>query len=164
LAAAATLFSGDDALINRLDEIDAGESGKEWIKKIFAFINTSCQWPFWNQRLLLNSKPSEGQKYQLLGDRRVAAILTNVIIPFYAAENRLPLDIFRNLPAEDISSPMRAAAYYLLGRDHNPALYATNNLLQQGLLQIYLDFCLPAKTSCQDCRLYDQIRDDLNMH
>jgi len=161
LAAAATLFSGERSLISQLDEIDTEESGKDWIKKVFDAINESCQWPFWNQRLLFNSKPKEGHSYKLLGDKRVSSILTNVIIPFYAAEKRLPLNTFKNLPAEDISSPMRTAAYYLLGRDHNPALYSTNNLLQQGLLQIYLDFCLPAKTSCQECRLYDRIRTDL---
>lgn len=163
LAAAAALFTGAQNLITQLDNINAENSGKEWIKKVFAAIDKNSQWSFWNQRLLFNSTPSQEHDYKLIGVKRASAILTNAIIPFYAAEKRLPLNTFKNLPAEDTSSPMRTAAYYLLGRDHNPALYAGNNLLQQGLLQIYLDFCLPAKSSCQECRLCDKIKADLNL-
>ncbi|MDD2599201.1 MAG: DUF2851 family protein [Kiritimatiellae bacterium] len=161
LAAAATLFSGEHSLMRKLDQINTGDSGKEWIKQVFTILERACQWEFWNQRLLFSSQPSETHTHALLGRKRAAAILTNVIIPFYAAESRLPLNTFSHLPAEDISSPMRTAAYYLLGRDHNPALYAGNNLLQQGILQIYLDFCLPAKVSCLDCKLCEKIKADL---
>jgi len=164
LAAAAALFAGERNLIDRLDAINAGDSGQEWIRQVLRIIDECCQWSFWNQRLLFNSVPSDEHMHALLGGKRASAILTNVIIPFYAAEGRLPLDTFKHLPAEDISAPMRTAAFYLLGRDHNPALYSSNNLLQQGLLQIYLDFCLPAKSSCQECRLYDRIQSDLSAH
>ncbi|MDA3924585.1 MAG: DUF2851 family protein [Kiritimatiellae bacterium] len=163
LAAAAALFSGRQNIIMQLDEINTGDSGKDWINKVIKSIDQSTLWPFWNERLLFNSTPSDSHSYKLLGRKRISAILTNIIIPFYAAEKRLPLNTFKSLPAEDISSPMRTAAFYILGRDHNPALYATNNLLQQGLLQIYLDFCLPARTSCQECRLNERIKSDLSM-
>ena len=48
---------------------------------------------------------------------------------------------------------MRLTALHLFGRDHNPALYASDGLYLQGLLQIYLDFCLNAKPGCEDCGL-----------
>jgi len=53
-----------------------------------------------------------------------------------------------------VSAPMRLTALHLFGRDHNPAaFYADNGLLQQGLLQIYLDFCLNAGPDCEGCSL-----------
>ena len=39
---------------------------------------------------------------------------------------------------------IREAAHQLLGPDHNPAMYRSG-LRQQGLLQIYFDFCVPAE-------------------
>jgi hypothetical protein len=48
---------------------------------------------------------------------------------------------------------MRETANALFSRDHNPALYAGNGLLQQGLLQIHHDFCLNARAGCANCAL-----------
>lgn len=161
IAAAASLFQSDTSLLRQIDNLSSTISGKIWIKQVTELITEVCGWPYWNQQLLFNSKPDQDKSYALLGNRRINAILTNVIIPFYAAEKRLPIDTFNHLPPEDISSPMRTAAWYLLGRDHNPVLYSGNNLLQQGMLQIYLDFCLPAKSGCQGCKLYKKIVKDI---
>ena len=58
------------------------------------------------------------------------------------------------LPPEDISQPVRLTAFRLFGRDHNPAaVYATNGLLIQGLLQIHRDLCLRLHPDCDDCAL-----------
>jgi hypothetical protein len=54
---------------------------------------------------------------------------------------------------------MRLTALHLFGRDHNPAVfYADNGLLQQGLLQVYLDFCLNAAPDCEACTLCQSLR------
>ena len=44
-------------------------------------------------------------------------------------------------------------AFRLFGRDHNPALYAGNGLLVQGLIQIYRECCLAAHPDCSNCPL-----------
>ena len=75
------------------------------------------------------------------------------MIPFAAAEEAIPQGILEHLPPEDLSTPMRLAALHLFGRDHNPALYIGDGLLQQGLLQIHLDFCLNARPGCEACVL-----------
>lgn len=160
-AAAAALFSGGTPPLRQIDNLNSDVSGKTWIGEVTEIIVDHCQWPYWNRQLLFSSKPNAEKQYQLLGEKRINAIMTNVIIPFYAAEKGVPLDTFSHLPPEDISSPMRVAAWYLLGRDHNPALYSDNNLLRQGLLQIYLDFCLPAKSGCQGCELLRKIENDM---
>jgi len=162
IAAAATLFSARPTLLEQIDTLCEKYSGKDLLKQTAALLTECCEWPFWNSRVLFNSETENGKRHALLGKKRISAILTNVIIPFYAAEKKLSTEAFDHLPAEDLSAPMRTAAWYLFGRDHNPAAYYTdNNLLQQGLLQIYLDFCLPARSGCQGCRLFHKIKEDL---
>ena len=92
-----------------------------------------------------------------LGARRAATMLTNVLIPFARAEERLarvPDWIF----PEDLNATVRLMAFRLFGRDHNPALYAGNGLLVQGLIQVYREYCLAAHPDCSSCPLARQAR------
>ena len=92
-----------------------------------------------------------------LGARRAAAMLANVLIPFARAEERLarvPDWIF----PEDLNATVRLMAFRLFGRDHNPALYAGNGLLVQGLIQVYRECCLAAHPDCSSCPLANQAR------
>ena len=57
-----------------------------------------------------------------------------------------------HLPAEEDNALIRRTAHALFGHDHNPALYR-DGLKQQGLLQIFHDFCLNDRTACRDCAL-----------
>jgi hypothetical protein len=152
LAAAASLFSGMSTLRHELDRL-SGESGAAWFARATSLIEERCRWPFWNRRLTFASAPEPRQEIALLGGARSAAVLTNVVIPFAAAEEAIPQGALEHLPPEDLSTPMRLAALHLFGRDHNPALYIGDGLLQQGLLQIHLDFCLNAKPGCDACAL-----------
>ena len=88
-----------------------------------------------------------------MGPGRAAAIIANVVVPYALAEERIA-EPPGWLPPEDISGPVRLTAFRLFGRDHNPAaLYATNGLLIQGLLQIHRDCCLKAYPDCTGCSL-----------
>lgn len=93
---------------------------------------------------------------RIVGERRAAAILFNVITPFLVATGRMK-ELPDELPSEDFSEPMRLTALRLLGRDHNPALYLANNILMQGLIQIHHDFCLASHPACANCRLISSI-------
>ncbi len=157
LAAAAALFSGMSSVLHDLDRLTR-DSGAHWHEHARACFESRCVWPFWEERLTFASAPNARQPTALLGPSRIAAILTNVALPFYAAEDALPANAIGHLPPEDISSPMRLTAGHLFGRDHNPALYSGSGLLQQGLLQIHLDFCLNAKPGCDACALCDALR------
>ena len=86
----------------------------------------------------------------LLGRRRAAAILANVLVPFALAEERLDRLPDELLP-EETNSVIRLTAFRLLGRDHNPALYSGNGLYLQGLIQLHHDFCLSAHPDCDRC-------------
>jgi len=88
-----------------------------------------------------------------MGRGRAGAILANVIVPFALAEERMK-DVPDWLPPEDISEPVRLTAFRLFGRDHNPtALYSTNGLFIQGLIQIHRDYCLQSHPACEGCGL-----------
>jgi len=156
LAAAASLFSGLCTVRHELDRL-SGERGAAWFARAASLFESRCRWPFWNARLAFSSKPDPQADTALLGASRTAAILANVELPLAAAEGRLPADVLNHLPPEDLSSPMRATALRLFGRDHNPALYAGDGLLLQGLIQIHLDFCINAKPGCEACALLDTL-------
>jgi hypothetical protein len=151
LAAAASLFSGMCTVRHALDRL-SGETGQAWHARAADCLTSRCRWPFWNQRLAFSSLP-DNKETALLGSSRAAAVITNVVLPFAVAEDDLPQGALNHLPPEDLSAPMRLTAFNLFGRDHNPALYADDGVLQQGLLQIHLDFCLAAKPGCEGCAL-----------
>lgn len=93
-----------------------------------------------------------GGKPRHLGAGTFAAILSNVIVPYAIARGRLA-EAPPWLPPECTNGVMRLAANRLFGRDHNPALYSRNGVLQQGLLHIYRGYCLAAHPGCDACRL-----------
>ncbi len=88
----------------------------------------------------------------LLGERRAGAIMANVLVPFALAEGRLA-DVPEWILPEDVSSPVRQAAFRLFGRDHNPSRYIGNGLFIQGLLHIHREFCLSVHPDCSSCAL-----------
>jgi hypothetical protein len=153
IAAASALFSGLRDLLCDVEHL-ASTPGHAWFAQVSQRIESHCEWPLWNQRLSMGSSSDEEHSVALLGKARIAAIITNVIFPFVAVEDVLPQEAILYLPPEEVSAPMRLTALHLFGRDHNPAaFYADNGLLQQGLLQIYLDFCLNAGPDCEGCSL-----------
>ena len=87
-----------------------------------------------------------------VGAGRAGAIIANAIVPYALADGRLS-DVPEWLFPEDVSAPVRQTAYRLLGRDHNPALYARNGLLIQGLLHMHHAFCRSPQPACETCPL-----------
>lgn len=85
-------------------------------------------------------------RLRCMGKGRAAAIIANVLAPFVGAEPEW-------LPPEDVSAPMRLTAFRLFGRDHNPALYAGDGVMLQGLVQIHREMCLRWHPDCVGCEL-----------
>ena len=79
-------------------------------------------------------------------------MLTNVLIPFARAEERLPRVPEWIFP-EELNATVRLMAFRLFGRDHNPALYAGNGLLIQGLIHVHRTCCLAVHPDCSECPL-----------
>ncbi|MFH0878500.1 MAG: hypothetical protein V2A34_02195, partial [Lentisphaerota bacterium] len=61
------------------------------------------------------------------------------------------------LPAETLNSVIRRTADSLFGPDHSTTLYR-HGLRQQGLSQIFHDFCLNDRSRCATCGLPELVR------
>ena len=158
ISAAAALFSGIDNFANDVRRLNKAMPCPRVFDELTARLQMRCTWPYWNEHLAFSSQPTPDHQTVLLGASRGASMITNVVIPFALAQGLIDLAPLDTLPPEDLSAPMRTAANLLLGRDHNPAFYATNGLLQQGLLQIYHDFCLNMRADCETCALLKALK------
>ena len=152
LAAAVALFTATPPLYAQLAAFDAASfATREWPRRAADLIASCSRWPEIETRLSLTQPAREPSV--LLGEGRVAAILNNVVAPACLAVSPLPDGVVPVLPPEDISLPMRETANRLFGAGHDPALYANSGLRQQGLLQIWNNFCLAARSGCESCAL-----------
>jgi len=109
---------------------------------------------YWSRHLSLRTEATE-TIHHLIGEQRASAIISNVYIPFLAATEQSCLfseGILAALPGESKNAIIRQTAHTLFGRDHNSKLY-NKGLLQQGLLQIFHDFCLNDRSRCAQCSL-----------
>lgn len=150
MAAAVSLFISQESLSSRLKSIST-EDPKTWHRKIETLFLPRKGFDYWSRRLGFSGK-LQNSDIAIVGSDRVAAIESNVILPFLAA-NRIPVkNLLNHIPAEHDNSLIRQTAFALLGRDQNPALYRTG-LRQQGLIQIFHDFCLNNRSACRDCLL-----------
>jgi len=76
----------------------------------------------------------------LVGKSRANAIVTNVLVPWRAANGETKLDLDQ-LPAEPLNSIIRQTAHTLFGPDHTPKVYHSA-LARQGLIQLFHDYLI----------------------
>jgi len=150
LAAAASLFCRDASPAGRLSALDTADA-RQWYARAAEILCFSGAIPYWSRRLSLGGAPAKND-VALLGSRRIAAIVYNVFLPTVRAVGRKTDHLLPLMPAEEDNSLIRRTAHTLFGPDHNPAFYRTG-LRQQGLLQIFYDFCLNDRDGCRKCRL-----------
>jgi hypothetical protein len=153
LASAATLFAPAGELAPRV--VPPGADAETCLRHASAVIAGARPLDYWRHRLALGGKVQPAES-ALVGAARLGAITTNVLVPLLAALDRPVAALLRLLPAEEDNSLIRQTAATLLGRDHNPALYR-HGLQQQGLLQIFHDFCLGNRTTCADCQFAESL-------
>ena len=120
--------------------------------------------PFWNFHYTLASKAS-AKEMALIGEARVADILANVLFPFWAAHdleapNRLNTPLwteYAKLPAQLSNRRLETAATRLFGNDPRRKEYLRTVAHQQGLPQIYEDFCAQDNSDCAQCPFPEQM-------
>lgn len=152
LAAAATWFVSASALHDRLIAAAAAKGAPAArLAELASVFGGPFAVPFWTRRLAFASPPT-AVEIAIVGHARVASMAANVAIPFLAAIGRPVADLAPALPPEQDNAVTRETACALFGRDHNPALWHTG-LRQQGLVQVFQDFCLEYRGRCSDCPL-----------
>jgi hypothetical protein len=93
----------------------------------------------------------------LVGESRVTEMLVNVLFPLALTSDDSRWIGFQNLPAPLTNRRVEVAALRLFGaRDLGRALLR-NAAMQQGLLQIYEDFCMRDASDCDRCLFPGQL-------
>ena len=120
--------------------------------------------PFWNFHYTLTAAASP-KKMALIGQSRVADILANVLFPFWVAhdaEAATPSSTclwveYARLPAQLSNRRLETAATRLFGNDSRRKEFLKTVARQQGLLQIYEDFCMQDNSDCAQCPFPEQM-------
>ena len=120
--------------------------------------------PFWKFHYTLTSDASQ-KKMALVGEARVADILANVLFPFWLAHDLDPSTPLRTsvwaeyakLPAQLSNRRLETGATRLFGNDLRRKQFLKTVAHQQGLLQIYEDFCMQDNSDCAQCPFPEQM-------
>lgn len=154
LAAAATLFAGNPQSPWQRLQAQWRRTGD--IGDTAAWFHPSPPLDHWLYHLGFGGA-TRPTPVALVGSARRAAWGANVAVPLLAASGADLAALLPTLPPEQVNSVMRQTAHRLLGRDHNPSLYAKSGLRQQGLMQIFHDFCLAERAGCTTCTFADAL-------
>jgi hypothetical protein len=139
-------------------------SGKSSIAAAKHFFQT-LDHPFWNFHYTLTSKAAP-KKMALIGEARVADILANVLFPFWLARDLDPSGSlaknvwteYSKLPAQLSNRRLETGATRLFGNDPRRKQFLKTVANQQGLLQIYEDFCMQDNSDCAQCPFPEQMK------
>ncbi len=112
--------------------------------------------PFWDFHYTLTSDAAM-KEMALVGDSRIADILANVLFPFFLAESKDIWREYKKLPAKLSNRRLETGATRLFGNDLRRPLFLKTVAHQQGLLQIYEDFCLQDNSDCAQCPFPEQM-------
>jgi Protein of unknown function (DUF2851). len=111
---------------------------------------------FWNFHYTLTSEASP-KKMALIGESRVAEILANVLFPFWLSRDIDVWPAYAQLPARLTNRRLETAATRLFGDDPRRKQFLRTVANQQGLLQIYEDFCMQDNSDCAQCPFPEQM-------
>jgi Protein of unknown function (DUF2851) len=113
--------------------------------------------PFWNFHYTLTAAASP-KKMALIGESRIADIQANVLFPFWLSEDVDAWMEYEKLPAQLSNRRLEIAATRLFGIDSRRKQFLQTVARQQGLLQIYEDFCMKDNSDCAHCPFPEQMR------
>jgi Protein of unknown function (DUF2851) len=111
---------------------------------------------FWQSHYTLTARASP-RAMALIGESRAAEILANVIFPFWCVEQADVWDEYAKLPARLTNRKLETGATRLFGTDPRRKEFLKTAAHQQGLLQIYEDFCLQDNSDCAQCPFPEQM-------
>ena len=150
LVAAAALWTARPKLEERWAAAPSGD-GARMVERASAELAAVPAGPYWGPRLSLGGKRAL-KPTALLGASRVRAMVMNVWLPYLAAQPGIEFGVewLEALPRLGSHQILRQAAHDLFGRDHTLRLYGTA-MREQGVLQIFQDFCMNDRSRCARC-------------
>jgi len=112
--------------------------------------------PFWNFHYTLASNAAT-REMALVGQSRIAEILANVLLPLFLTEGAEVWAAYEKLPARLSNRRLKTGAARLFDGDPRRPHFTKTIAQQQGLLQIYEDFCLQDNSDCAQCPFPEQM-------
>ncbi len=103
---------------------------------------------YWDFQFTLMSEKTS-KRMALIGETRVTEMLANVFFPLAILRDATLWDVYRELPATLSNKRVEIAAARLFAS--NPGDLLKTAARQQGLLQIYEDFCMHDDSDCARC-------------
>lgn len=113
---------------------------------------------FWSGHYTLLAAPA-AKPLALIGGTRVQEMLANAVYPLLIPDRPLLWKTYLDLPARLDNQKVRRAMLRLFGDHADAAQFGRKLHQQQGLLQIYEDFCLEDDSGCDDCPFPEQLRE-----
>lgn len=146
-------------LVNQWEEFKSiWEKNVNNLEKRVNNLLKGVQHPFWDHHYTLGSEPSENA-LRLIGKDRLRDILGNVIFPRAIGMEPDYWSEYALLGGADSNQSSRRASLRLFGTDRErQKLFTRYYHQQQGLLQIYDDFCLEDASECCHCPFPEQLR------
>jgi hypothetical protein len=112
---------------------------------------------YWDFHYTLTSNPSP-RAMALVGASRLTEIEANVILPFQQLQGRNVWPEYAQRPARLTNRRLETGAARLFGDDPRRRDFLRTVAGQQGLLQIYEDFCLQDDSDCAQCPFPEQMQ------
>jgi len=116
----------------------------------------SLRHEYWDFHYTLTSQASP-RRMALVGPERVSGILMNVVLPMALREHPSEFVKLQALAAPDFNLHIKNAALRLFGANARRVPLLKTALHQQGLLQIYQDFCRQDVSDCHQCPFPEQL-------
>lgn len=113
---------------------------------------------FWSTHYTLLAAPAL-KPIALIGETRVQEMLANVAYPLLVPERTRLWAEYLELPALLDNQKVRRAVLRLFGGDARGSEFTTKLHQQQGLLQIYEDFCLEDDSACANCPFPERLKE-----
>lgn len=164
LAAVAQLLAAHWELWPKIADALASQPEPKRAARLAALL-TDLEDPYWSRQFSFASK-SQREPELLIGAARARDIVVNVLLPAAVAQGKL-LDksvvteaagkIFAAHPPLESNALIRFTAHRLFGQ-RVPLRLLRTAARQQGLLQVFHDFCLNDRSACQRCRFPELAR------
>jgi hypothetical protein len=128
-------------------------SAKAWRSTLEELSDT-----YWDTHYTLLAAPA-AKPIAMLGDTRIQEMLANVVYPLLVPERGSLWAEYLELPALLENEKVKRAALRLFGQLPDARHYQKKLHHQQGLLQLYEDFCLEDASDCADCPFPERLRE-----
>ena len=119
-------------------------------------ILTGLRDEYWERHYTVQSEESKSAM-ALIGASRVSEMLVNVFYPWAIIEHPEKWEDYRALPAELSNRRVEVAAARLFATDARQGELLKSAAIQQGLLQVYEDFCMQDERDCAACLFPRQV-------